>query len=92
MDIPAAKIVSSFTPVTPTPNGDKVRVLPLLVISLTRLYTGSAKVPWLYAIIASVFIPTFPLNLRFATVAELVELPPNTERLSAREKYGNTLS
>ena len=26
-------------------NGDKVRVLPLLVILLTRLYTGSAKVP-----------------------------------------------
>ena len=92
VDIPAAKIVSSLTPVTPTPKGDNVNVVPSPDILLTRLYTGSAKVPWLYAIIASVFIPTFPVNLRFATVAVLVELPPNTERLSAIEKYGNTLS
>ncbi len=28
VDIPAAKIVSWFTPVTPTPNGDRVRVVP----------------------------------------------------------------
>ena len=40
----------------------------------------------------SVFIPTFPLNLRFATVAVFVVLPPKTERLSANEKYGSTLS
>ena len=45
VDIPAANIPPLLTPVTPTPNGDKVRVCPLEEISLTRLYTGSAKVP-----------------------------------------------
>ena len=45
VDIPAAKIVSWFTPVTPTPNGDRVRVVPSGEMLLTRLYTGSAKVP-----------------------------------------------
>ena len=45
VDIPAAKIVSWFTPVTPTPNGESVKTSPLADIELTLLNTGSANVP-----------------------------------------------
>ena len=48
--------------------------------------------PLLYAIIASVLIPTFPLNLRFATVAVLLPVPPTTDKLSVIEKFGNIRS
>ena len=45
VDIPAAKIVSWFTPVTPTPKGASVRTSPLAEIALTLLNTGSENVP-----------------------------------------------
>ena len=42
--------------------------------------------------IASVLIPTLPLNLRLATDAVFVPEPPRTDRLSVNEKLGNTRS
>ena len=92
VDIPADKILPLLTSVTPTPNGDNVNCCPSADISLTLLKTWSVKLPWKYPIILSVFIPTLPENLRFATVAVFVEEPPNTERLSVKEKLGNTRS
>ena len=65
----------------------KVNILPSLEISLILLNTGSWKLPLLYAIIASVLIPT-PAKLLFATLAA----DPTMFSSSDIEKFGITRS
>ena len=47
VEIPAARISLLLIPVTAVPTGESVKVWPFGDISLTRLNTGSANVPWL---------------------------------------------